>query len=65
MLEAGYREEMDLQAGIDLALEGLEATNDDLTAEGVELATVDAEFERFEPVERDTIEAHLGGESDE
>ena len=56
---------MDLQAGIDLALEGLGTTNDDLTAEGVELATVDAESERFEPVESDTIEAHLGGERNE
>ena len=41
------------------------ATNDDLTADGVELATVDAESERFEPVARDVIESTLEGENDE
>ncbi|WP_254840295.1 archaeal proteasome endopeptidase complex subunit alpha [Natronomonas marina] len=66
VLEEGYREEMDLEAGIGLALEGLAATNEDLSAEGVELATVDAESETFETLERDVIESHLaevgGGE---
>ena len=59
VLEAGYREEMDLDAGIDLALEGLGVTNDDLSAEGVELATIDVESERFERVEEDVIASHL------
>ena len=59
VLEEGYREEMDLDAGIDLALEGLGVTNDDLSAEGVELATIDVESERFERVEEDVIASHL------
>jgi proteasome alpha subunit len=59
VLEAGYREEMDLEAGVDLALEGLAATHEDLSAAGVELATVDVETEAFEPIERDVVASHL------
>ncbi len=59
VLEDGYREDMDLAAGIDLALEGLAATNEDLAAGGVELATVDVETESFETLDRDVIASHL------
>jgi len=60
VLEDGYSETMGLEAGIDLALSGLVETNEDLAPEGVELATVDADSESFERVDRDVIESHLG-----
>jgi proteasome alpha subunit len=59
VLEAGYREDMDLEAGVDLALEGLAATNEDLSAAGVELAIVDVETESFEPLAQDVVASHL------
>ena len=59
VFEAGYREDMDLEAGVDLALEGLAATNEDLSAAGVELATVDVETESFEPLAQDVVASHL------
>jgi proteasome alpha subunit len=68
VLEEGYREDLDLDGGVDLALRGLAATNDDLSADGVEIATIDAETESFETVSTETVEEHLaeiGGESDE
>ena len=68
VLEEGYREDLDLEGGVDLALRGLAATNDDLSADGVEIATIDAETESFETVSTETVEEHLaeiGGESDE
>ncbi|MFW5963748.1 MAG: archaeal proteasome endopeptidase complex subunit alpha [Natronomonas sp.] len=68
VLEEGYREDLDLDAGVDLALRGLAATNDELSADGVEIATIDAETESFETLASDTVESHLaeiGGESDE
>jgi len=45
VLEEGYTEEMDLEAGIDLAIEGLSATNEDLTAEELETGTYQLLFE--------------------
>ncbi|WP_178916794.1 archaeal proteasome endopeptidase complex subunit alpha [Natronomonas gomsonensis] len=68
VLEEGYREDLDLESGIGLALRGLAATNDELSADGVEIATIDAETESFETVSTETVEEHLaeiGGESDE
>jgi proteasome alpha subunit len=59
VLEEGYTEEMDLEAGIDLAIEGLSATNEDLTADELELATIDTESEAFSPLATDTVESHL------
>ena len=59
VLEEGYTEEMDLEAGIDLAIEGLSATNEDLTAEELELATIDVDSETFSPLATDTVESHL------
>ncbi|MCY4730264.1 archaeal proteasome endopeptidase complex subunit alpha [Natronomonas gomsonensis] len=68
VLEEGYSEDLDLEEGIGLALRGLAATNDELSADGVEIATIDAETESFETVSTETVEEHLaeiGGESDE
>ncbi|MUV86138.1 archaeal proteasome endopeptidase complex subunit alpha [Natronomonas sp. CBA1123] len=68
VLEEGYSEDLDLEGGIGLALRGLAATNDELSADGVEIATIDAETESFETVSTETVEEHLaeiGGESDE
>jgi proteasome alpha subunit len=59
VLEDGYREDLDLDAGIDLALRGLAATNDELEAKAVEIATVDVETETFRNVETDEVESHL------
>jgi proteasome alpha subunit len=68
VLEEGYRDDLDLEEGIDLALRGLSATNEDLTSDGVEIATIDADTESFGTVSDETVESHLdeiGGESDE
>ncbi|MFQ3318209.1 MAG: proteasome alpha subunit [Natronomonas sp.] len=68
VLEEGYRDDLDLEAGVDLALRGLSSTNEDLEAQGVEIATIDTESESFETLDTATIESHLaeiGGESDE
>jgi proteasome alpha subunit len=59
VLEAGYSEDMSLEAGVDLALQGLGAQTEDLTAAGVELATVDADTESFERLSDETVESHL------
>jgi len=59
VLEDGYREDLDLDAGIDLALQGLAAMADDLGAEQVELATVDVESRAFRNLETDEVESHL------
>jgi len=59
VLEDGYREDLDLDAGIDLALQGLAAMADDLGAEQVELATVDVESRAFRNLETDEVESYL------
>jgi proteasome alpha subunit len=47
-LEENYDEEMDLDAGVALALEALASVNDgSLAPEGIGMATIDAESERF------------------
>jgi proteasome alpha subunit len=59
-LEEEYTEEMDLDGGIDLALRAIDAANDDgLTAEGADVATIDAEDERFDQLSRDEVATHI------
>jgi len=59
-LEANYDEEMDLDAGIDLALAALASVNDDeLAPEGIGVATIDAETETFGVLSDDEKETHL------
>ncbi|ODR81422.1 proteasome endopeptidase complex, archaeal, alpha subunit [Haladaptatus sp. W1] len=59
-LESNYSEGMDLDGGIDLALSGLGTVNDDqLSADGVGLATVDVESERFRMLDDDEVESYL------
>ncbi len=59
-LESNYSEEMDLEAGIDLALSGLGTVNDDeLSPTGVGLATVDVESEQFRVLDDEEVEGYL------
>ncbi|EFW90287.1 proteasome subunit alpha [Haladaptatus paucihalophilus DX253] len=59
-LESNYSEGMDLDGGIDLALSGLGTVNDDqLSADGVGLATVDVESERFRMLDDEEVESYL------
>ena len=59
-LEDHYEEEMDLDAGIELALSALASVNDDsITPEGVGMATVDAESEQFIELTDDEVEEYL------
>ncbi|WP_227354229.1 archaeal proteasome endopeptidase complex subunit alpha [Haladaptatus salinisoli] len=72
-LESNYSEEMDLDGGVDLALSALGTVNDDeLSAKGVGVATVDVESEQFRMLDDDEVEGYLdelglleGEESDE
>jgi proteasome alpha subunit len=71
-LEDNYREDVDLAGGIDLALRAIAAANDDgLEADGVDVATVDAESTEFRELPNDEIANHLAeldlqpGEDDE
>ncbi|MFB6139678.1 MAG: archaeal proteasome endopeptidase complex subunit alpha [Halosimplex sp.] len=69
-LEDEYREEMDLDAGITLALETLAQSNEDIDPEAVEVTVVDTETHTVRSLDAEEIEAHLaefdhGGESDE
>ncbi|MFC6975601.1 archaeal proteasome endopeptidase complex subunit alpha [Halomicroarcula sp. GCM10025709] len=67
-LEDEYAEEMDLEAGVELALRSLASVNDDgLDATGVDIATIDVETEQFTKLSEDDIadrlaEFELGGE---
>ena len=71
-LEDNYSEAMDLDGGIELALRALASVNDNqLTAEGVGVATIDAESEEFLELSNDETEEYLteydllgGGEDD-
>ncbi|WP_435175061.1 archaeal proteasome endopeptidase complex subunit alpha [Halorussus sp. AFM4] len=71
-LEDNYSEAMDLDGGIELALRALGSVNDnELSPEGVGVATVDAETEQFMELSNDETEEYLselgmlGGGSDE
>jgi len=59
-LEEHYSEDIDLDGGIDLALEALASVNDDtLLPKGVALAVVDAETETYHRLTNDEIEEYL------
>ena len=59
-LQEHYSEEMDLDAGVGLALEALASVNDGgLRAEGLGVATVDVESEQFRELPLDEVESHL------
>jgi len=59
-LEDHYDEEMDLDAGVGLALEALASVNDDeLRPEGIGVATIDVETERFHELTDEEKESHL------
>ncbi|MCU4801211.1 archaeal proteasome endopeptidase complex subunit alpha [Halobacteria archaeon HArc-gm2] len=70
-LEEEYTEEMDLESGIELALEALGSVSDEgLDASGVDIATVDVESEQFTSLTEDDVaervdEFGLEGEDDE
>ncbi|WP_336327003.1 archaeal proteasome endopeptidase complex subunit alpha [Halovenus sp. HT40] len=59
-LEENYSEEMDLDAGVDLALSALASVNDDgLNPEGIGLATISVEDEQFHEHDIEEREAYL------
>jgi proteasome alpha subunit len=59
-LEENYAESMDLDGGIELALRALGSVNDDqLSPEGVGIATVDVESEQFIELSNDETEEYL------
>ncbi|MFC6862984.1 archaeal proteasome endopeptidase complex subunit alpha [Halomicroarcula sp. GCM10025817] len=59
-LEEHYSEEMDLDAGIDLALAALESVNEEgLAPEGIGVATIDVDTEMFHELTDDEKRAHL------
>ena len=59
-LEEHYQESMDLQGGIGLALETLaESVEGGLTPEGIGVATIDVETERFEELPDEELDAYL------
>jgi proteasome endopeptidase complex, archaeal, alpha subunit len=59
-LEENYTDEMDLDGGIGLALESLASVTDDgLTPEGIGVATIDVETEKFTELSHDEKEGHL------
>ncbi len=59
-LEENYEEDLDLDGGIRLALESLASVNDDeLSPEGIGVATIDAETEQFEELAEAQRESYL------
>ncbi|MFB6172474.1 MAG: archaeal proteasome endopeptidase complex subunit alpha [Haloarculaceae archaeon] len=59
-LEENYEPEMDLSAGIGLALRALASVNEDgLRPEGIGVATVSVETEEFEELADEEVESHL------
>ncbi|MFB6189762.1 MAG: archaeal proteasome endopeptidase complex subunit alpha [Halapricum sp.] len=59
-LEDNYEDELDLDGGIDLALEGLAEPGDEgLEASGIEMSTIDVESGRVSQVDEDTIAEHI------
>ncbi len=67
-LEDEYAEEMDLEAGVELALRSLASVNEDgLDATGVDIATIDVEDQQFSKLAEEDIadrlaEFELGGD---
>ncbi|ELK49590.1 archaeal proteasome endopeptidase complex subunit alpha [Haloferax volcanii] len=59
-LEENFRDDLTLDEGIELALEAIGSTSDEGTApDGVDVATVSAESERFVELSNDEIEDYL------
>ncbi|POG54540.1 archaeal proteasome endopeptidase complex subunit alpha [Haloferax marisrubri] len=59
-LEENFREDLTLDEGIELALEAIASTSEEGTApDGVDVATVSAETERFVELSNDEIESYL------
>ncbi|WP_435076662.1 archaeal proteasome endopeptidase complex subunit alpha [Halococcus sp. AFM35] len=59
-LEENYQESMDIQGGIGLALKTLaESVDGGLTPEGIGVATIDVETERFEELPNDELDSYL------
>ncbi|GGC59915.1 archaeal proteasome endopeptidase complex subunit alpha [Haloferax sulfurifontis] len=59
-LEENFRDDLSLDEGIELALEAIASTSDEGTApDGVDVATVSAESERFVELSNDEIESYL------
>ncbi len=59
-LKEHYTEEMDLEAGVGLALSALASVNDEgLRPEGIGVATVDVESEQYRELPEDEVESHL------
>ncbi|QIB78205.1 archaeal proteasome endopeptidase complex subunit alpha [Haloferax volcanii] len=59
-LEENFRDDLTLDEGIELALEAIASTSDEGTApDGVDVATVSAESERFVELSNDEIEDYL------
>jgi proteasome alpha subunit len=68
--EAEYREDLDLDGGIDLALRGLDTVGEEgIDPEGVALGTIDVETEQYrrhetEEIEQYVEEADIGGDEE-
>jgi proteasome alpha subunit len=59
-LQENYDEEMDLDAGIGLALNALASVNEDgLEPQGLGVATIDAETEQYSVLDEDEVESYL------
>ncbi|MFC7203848.1 archaeal proteasome endopeptidase complex subunit alpha [Haloferax namakaokahaiae] len=59
-LEENYRDDLTLEEGIELALEAVASTSEDgIAPDGIDVATVSAETERFVQLSNDEIETHL------
>ena len=59
-LEANYSDDLDLDGGVRLALEALASVNDDeLSPEGIGVATIDVDTERFHELTDDEKVAYL------
>jgi proteasome alpha subunit len=59
-LEDNYEDEMDLDAGVGLALQALASVNDgELTPKGIGVATIDTDTEQFHELTEDERESYL------
>jgi len=59
-LEDHYEEEMDLDAGVELALAALASVNnDELEPQGIGVATISVDDEQFSELSDDDVESHL------
>jgi proteasome alpha subunit len=58
-LEAGYSEDIDLDGGIELAVEALVSANEDLEPGNVELSTVAADTEAFRTLSTGEVETYF------